>query len=333
MLSNKYLFLDKLTAARIIFEKLLYAVDELLNRKTWRGSKMKKYLYILIMLCFSCAVEAHEDPLGEIYPYVSVENDKFVVWYTVNKISETPHYRVVYDKNGNRIEAPAEIPRETYGLYKKRSLSTIDVVPTEKLSGFTLKDKEDYLVVYDRPRMRNVNEYKPYFLTKRNGNYIKEDIDWGKKHVYDIHDAMLIENEAILLVTERDITTLFLAEHFNVMSINRQTRKIEKYHSLGVPFRIWNFPVSTSLLYYNGRIFLAWGELYVDGLRLNLSSWKIGTDSDPWKESISGPINTNTDLSMAQIDGIVLVAYNYAKDGYHSSIIKTLTVDLRKHLR
>ena len=44
---------------------------------------MKKLLYVLIVLCLSCSVQAHEDPRGEIYPLVSVENDKFVVYYKV----------------------------------------------------------------------------------------------------------------------------------------------------------------------------------------------------------------------------------------------------------
>ena len=57
---------------------------------------------------------------------------------------------------------------------------------------------------------------------------------------------MLIENENLLVLTNSTLQPEYLAEHFNVMSINRQTRKIEKYHSIGVPFRIWNLPVSTS---------------------------------------------------------------------------------------
>ncbi len=280
---------------------------------------MKTLLCILILLCFSCVVKAHEDPLGEIYPYVSVQNDKFVVYYEKRERPEgrSEYYQATYDKNGDRIGPPAKMREEKYGLYKIWNDSEIDAALPEKLRGFVLKSGEDFLITPISSR--------PYFLIKKNGKYDKEDIKWGNKEEYSVHDAILTGNQVVLLITERDSTD------FELLSINRQTRKTAKHLSAGVPARIYWLPISSNLLSYDGRVFVVWAEQYIDAVRLNLSSWNT-VDAYILKELICDKADWNTHLSMAQIDGIALLTYHYAANGYNS-VIKTLRIDLRKHLK
>jgi len=291
---------------------------------------MKKLLYVLIVLCLSCSVQAHEDPRGEIYPLVSVENDKFVVYYKVDTPSEYALYRVVFDKNGERIEPPVKIEggrSKVYNIWPRtESDEPFPEILRSFLKSFTLEEGEDYLVVPDE------GPYAPCFLTKKDGKYTREEIDWGTKGPWWIHDAILAEDRVIVLVSTVDRKIPWPDNDLKIMSVNRQTRRIENYRSVGVLAEIWYLPICSGLLYYNGRVFLAWGERYIDGMRLNLSSWEP-TAPALLKETISEPVNWNTHLSMALIDGIALLAYHNAKDGRHDSVIKTIKIDLRKHFR
>ena len=297
------------------------------------------FLCILLILAFSLGAEAHEDPIGEVYPYVSAEDGKFVIYYMVTgyKTMEPrahiyqgyyrEYYKVEYDSNGEKIAEPVKIEEKESKLYRMRRQHNIDIGLPEKVNGITLREQEDYLALPYKPRFT-----KPYFLARRDGKYVKEDIKWPDTDRRIIHDAMLIGNQVVLLTTPIDLTGSWAENHLEIVRIDRQTKQIERVFSVGVPGGTGWAPASSNLLYYNGRIFLAWGENYIDGLHVNLSSWKT-TDSRAMKEQVSGPVNTNTHLSIAQIGDTAFIAYHYAEDGLHNSVLRTIKIDLKKHFK
>ena len=222
------------------------------------------------------------------------------------------YYRSTYDKQGNLLSAPERINT------LKVEEPSIDVVLPEELTGFIIKHGSGFLVI---PEWYRKHKGKPFFVSVRDGKYNKEPIEWGTKKIDIIHSVISTERHVVLLVTQVG------EKDFEFVAIDKETKKIEAFHSVGVPRRIYDFPRSSNLLLYNGKVLVAWVEEYVDGFHLNLSSWDLYKNLLA-KKSLPAEIDWNTSLSMARIDDVLLLAYHYGPK--QLSVIKVMKIDLAK---
>ncbi len=182
--------------------------------------RLKHFASILIVFSFFCIAEAHEDPIGEIYPVVSIEDNKFIIYYTVTKPDDgnrnRQYYQMVFDKAGRQLGPPTSLPRDRLKSYRLWSSCNIDVGLPQRIVGFVIKQGEEYLVT---PR---IGSEAPYFLSKKSGKFIKRAIEWGDSDVAVIQNALVTKDHVIVLLTEMNAQKNFPESDAKVAHIRRE---------------------------------------------------------------------------------------------------------------
>jgi hypothetical protein len=276
---------------------------------------MKQFATFLLITVVSVAV-AHEDPLGDLYPLVKVENGNFVIYFYNNNLQEKPNdydmsgnspvYRMVYSPTGELLGPRA--------LCKNISSETISnansMVYTKKipLNGETVIFELDYL------------RAKPSYFVEKNGVRKHRRLPWPDQiKINYVASVYVDENQLVMSATTDDhVLRLF---HFD-----RHKFESPAVASVGKTTFIYDFPGASNVVYAADRFWLAWVHYNSEKKKFEtiLSSWKPG-DEKPQERVLDSPSDWNTELSMAAIDNHLCVAYHCSVAGEYPGYSQIIT--------
>jgi hypothetical protein len=271
---------------------------------------MKKLVVVTLVLTSSAMVRAHQDPLGDVYPNVKVENGNFAIYFTNNtRETETrraPLLRVVYSPEGKLLA-----PRHETGVIP----SLDDELGTAAKQEFHLRDET---LGFEG----DIHEGRPSYVLTKNGKKEFHRLSWPEKFS-GTFEAMWADSDSICVATITN-QTLFLNHFDRHRFAPPETVQVTEADAL--PF-IWDFPVVSNLVRVGDRYCIAWPRYNktADIFECVISTWKPGEKRT--KEIIlDQPADWNSHLSMAVIGTRLCLAYHCLPGGKYFPLSKIITV-------
>lgn len=256
---------------------------------------------------------AHQDPIGDIHPYVSVENGKFAVSFSNSDrgtMPLVPMYRMIFDRDGELF-----LPRHAIEEERVRN------IPAWYGGTVRFHDGNNYRIDGSAMNLRvesESGEVRSYVLPWENG-----------KCPFQIFEDFAVAEKLYLLGTimgdsVRD-PEFFLAE-FDLNNL-----RTPLFKKLGRVETIYDFPVCSPLVVDGDRVAVAWmgkpaGE---EGRAFVLSTLDPDTGEIRSRSLDADPM-WNTSISMASIRGRLCIAWHTGSiyGRFEKARIETLFVDL-----
>jgi len=246
---------------------------------------------------------AHQDDLGDVYPIVRVEGDKFVIYFKNN--AEKKNYKTVIGADGKVISE------------RKHSepipLTVSPVELSEKEEGIKLKWGDSFYAIPDWTRR---HKGKPWVLKIKNEKKEKIELDWGRTGIALVHGAAIYEGGFVLCSSkhrtkkeDRKKDVPFWVYPFALNAFTPDGKSVSS-HEIGIPYRIYDFPCDSSVICDgDGRAYIAWmGGIEDRKPVVNLTRFVPETGKLETRRIARG--HSNTSPSIGLIGDRILVAWH-----------------------
>lgn len=277
----------------------------------WRRSAAAPLCVLLG--CIATQINAHQDPLGDVYPNVKVERGNFVIEFDNNEgeVASNPRdasqpamlLQMIYSADGVLLS-----PRHHEGRARELNDTLGYPAKTEAMVG-------NEKIAFDRSRNDT-----PCYTLERNGRSEVHRLAWpeGYKCAFE---AFAADADSICVAVVAD-HKLFL-HHFDRHQFT-PPKTVQVTEQGKLPF-IWDFPVVSNLVFAGGRYCIAWPRYKKDaGYECVISTWKPGEER-PKEIILDGPADWNSHLSLATIGNRLCLAY-HTLAGEHKPISKIVAV-------
>jgi hypothetical protein len=147
-----------------------------------------------------------------------------------------------------------------------------------------------------------------------------QQFDWGREDVDEVHDVVASGDEVVFLVSFGDLlrsSSIFEPDPFYFCRFTKDGRRRSAFQKIGIPRRIYMFPVCSNIVVQSPRYMVSW----VEEQRLILSTWDSSSNTLKF-QVLQDPVDENLSISAARIDNMMLIAY------HEKGTIKTKMVDL-----
>ena len=273
----------------------------------------------LLIVAFSLA-SAHEDPTGDVYPAVKVENGNFVIYFynTSRDTSANPSdydmsgnypvFRMVYSTTGELLG-----PRTPCKNIRSDSLwQASSMVYDKKIQ---LRDER---VLFDSELLKNG---KPSYFVEKNGITEHRRLPWPDDVTINYLASVHVDDKSIamLATTGKRVLTLF---HFD-----RAKFQPPEIAAVGQPTFIYDFPGASNVVFAAERYWLAWIRFNREKEKFEtvLSDWKPG-EAKSHETVLDAPADWNTEISVAAIGTKLCVAYHCSVTGEYPGYSQIITV-------
>jgi hypothetical protein len=267
---------------------------------------MQRWACFLVVVLFVSIAMGHSDPAGDIHPQVSVTQGVFIVKATENYFPAEPdvlgELEMRYSSDGKFIsEKRTKRPEPEFKPWSEYSY--IDELPEEK-NGF---EREVDGITYIIPEYGRKHGGKPYLIRLEDGVFTELDIEWAGAGLGGVNDVVFYADK-IYFYMER------VTDGVPELWIHRVSMKMLKEEA-SARFNIeaetiWGMAVTSNLLVYKGRCYVATINTDFWGHRLVLGVWD-GESAECRTKNLTRKIDWNTSLHMANIDDNALIAYHY----------------------
>lgn len=266
----------------------------------------RRLLAATLLLIVPCTAIAHQDPLGDVYPRVKVENGNFAIYFFNNSrqansseydmSGNNPVYRMVYSPTGKLLGPRAACPAlRSDALWQGASM-----VYGRKIS------LQNERVIFDPDLLRS----KPSYLIERNGKTEHRRLPWPEEiKIDDVADVLVDERSLLVSATTPD-------RLLRLFCFDRAKFESPAMAVVGEPAFIYDFPRASKVILAAGRYWLSWVRFNQAKGKYEtvLSSWKPGEEK-PRATVLETPSDFNTELSMAAIGDRLCVAYHCSIGG------------------
>lgn len=264
-------------------------------------------IFIALLLAAGTAL-AHQDPRGDVHPWVRVEKGNFAIYFFSNEEPHEPDHsppplRVVYSPTGELL-APrhhvASIPEDETST--RRQGGNIQVPAGGEILSF--------------PPYPRLFHDKPFYTVQKDGQTERHSLPWP--------DAVKISDLSRIIADEHSITIAAKAGGL-VLSFYRFSREgfaLPAVVEIGSPATIYDFPVVSNIVFAGGKYWIAWMRPGKEKTDPVLSSWKPG-DAAVTHLVLKTPGDWNSTLSLEAAGDVLCLAYHCAASTYpgRSSII------------
>jgi hypothetical protein len=256
---------------------------------------------------------AHEDPRGDVHPYIHVEKGNFAIYFENNTESDdidaldrmSPLFRVVYSAQGELL-APrhrvTEVPQDNIWtpFDGMRGIAT--------LAGSEVLFFPDYFIG------------KPFYMVQSKDRIERRRLPWP--------DDVKISDLREIVADEHTITIAAKAGSpaLALYQFKRDQFEPPTIIAIGSPLTIYDFPVVSNLIFAGGKYWIAWmrGIDQFSKSEAVLSSWRPG-DKTTTETILDGPGNWNSDLSLNVSGDVLCIAYHCSPKADFSTPSKIYT--------
>lgn len=254
------------------------------------------------------ATLAHQDRAGDVHASVRVEDGQFAVYFKNNQ--DKGHYRSQFGPNGSllseRVKLDAAPVLEPVGKFRKQD------------TGLAIRQGADWLVM---PDWQWKHKGRPKVLKVRAGKLVERiALNWGRVDVDIVHAFTPTEAGYVVLASTK------ADKAFHLYAFGRDGKAPARLHEVGVPYRIYDFPRSSSLSLHRGQVVVCW--LTRDG-RLVATLWDP-TSGERDQITLREKLGWNTTLDAAVIGDVLFVAWHAPGADGCQAVIHSLTHDLSK---
>jgi len=278
---------------------------------------MTKPVTILFLVFASTAALGHEDPVGDLYPLVKVENGNFAIYFYNNAQHEkatdydmsgnAPVYRMVYSPTGELLG-----PRALCKNINSETISNANSMVYDKKIQLP-----NETVLFGSELLK---KGKPSYFVEKNGVREHRRLPWPDQIKIDYVASVYVdENQLVMSATTDDrVLRLF---HFD-----RNKFEAPALASVGKTTFIYDFPGASNVVCAANRFWVAWVHYNSEKKKFEtiLSSWRPG-DEKPHERILDNPSDWNTELSMAAVDNHLCVAYHCAVTGEYPGYSQIIT--------
>ncbi len=282
------------------------------NGEHYSGTCRVRYWRIVLALgplfLQSEMLQAHSDPLGDVYPNVAVEDGNFAIYFVNNQAKSddtgSQALRMVCSPEGALLS-----PRHAHGTRPDLDEELGYPAKTEARVG-------EEKIVFERAKLG-----QPGYALEKGGTRQSHRLPWPED-LKSTFEAGCADADAIGIASIRD-EMLFLSHFDRHRFTLPQTVQVSEPKAL--PF-IWDFPVVSNLVRANGRYYIAWPRFGTAAGKFEcvLSTWKPGEDR-PTEIVLDQPADWNSHLSLAAIGNRLCLAY-HCLTGEYAPISKIITV-------
>lgn len=264
---------------------------------------------ILYAALFVAAAFGHEDPWGDVHPYIEVQGGEFVVWF----------------RNTTRLP-----DGDGQGNYQK----TTGILARVSTDGTKLLNRKE---VEDMPPLRTHISYTEAEIDGAR----RAAADW-KDGAQDIGGFSKADGKLFFHISPFHKKNAAQPMYLGVYSL--ANKSMISWVSVGIPGRIYDFAVASKAIYSDGHLYLAWieerdrktetvmggagtpVEVVTSNTQIVLTKWEIGR-----LEAVHLPIRQtlgdNSHLDIAIKEDNLLIAWHEGI-GLSESCIGTAMVDL-----
>ena len=252
--------------------------------------------------------QAHQDRAGDVHASVHVEDGQFVVTFSNNQ--DKGHYRSLYGPDGTlrsqRVKLDAAPALGPVGKFKKQD------------TGLAVRQGADWLVM---PDWQGKHKGRPQVLKISKGKVIERiALNWGQVKVDIVHAFTPTKTGYVVLASTKG------DEAFQLYAFGAQGKASPKMLEVGTPYRIYDFPRSSSLSLHEGRVVVCW--LSKDE-RLMATRWDPASGAVD-KISLRDKLGWNTALDAAVIGDVLFVVWHAPGPDGCQAVIQTQAHDLSK---
>lgn len=259
---------------------------------------MSRYLLVALFCLINVKPgNAHMDVSGDVHPTVIVKKDQFVVYFrnnTGNRESQKLRYSSTLTSSGKFLSRRvSSAPPE----YSKPPLKL-----TESNRGINIPKNDSYYVI---PNWFRKHKGTPFIIKIKDKKKELLKPDWDKSKIDIVHSATVTENHFVFVTTESS-SAREASFSFNYFNKNLLSKRLEK--TIGIPFRIYNFSVSSNALLHREHVYLAWmgGRDKKFGLYLS----RLNPDTDNIETKYISKGFGNTSVSIGGIGDYLLISYH-----------------------
>lgn len=256
-----------------------------------------------LLLCFGESdARAHQDRAGDVHPRVRVEDGRFAVYFENNQ--DKGHYRSLYAADGKpiseRVQLEGTPPLVPAGTFAKSD------------TGLAVRQGTDWLVM---PDWQWKHRGRPGVIRVRNGKVVERMVlNWGQAEIDIVHAFYPVKDGYVVLASTKGDPA------FHLYAFADGGKAVPRVLEVGVPYRIYDFPRSSSLSLHRGRVVFCW---LTKDERLVATRWDPNSgavDSLTLREKLGW----NTTLDAAIIGDNLLVAWHAPGADGCRAVIHTL---------
>jgi hypothetical protein len=264
---------------------------------------------VLAIFAGAAMVCAHQDPAGDNYPNVKIENGNFVVCFTNNLVTHDPlHgpvYRVVYSSAGE-ILAPRHLrPDLSSERFGNEFIENMQINLGDEALKFTYG-------FHDRDAPLR-------YESTHAGKTESHTLPWPEKSKCLIAATAGDADSIGLAIIKQKVLWLY---HFD----RRRTDPPVSVCLPRPPF-IYDSPVISNLIKVGSRYCIAWIKFDEAEKKHHtvITTWKP-TEKEPNNLVLSEPSNWNTSLSMAAVGHRICLTYHCSIEGDYPGVGQIITV-------
>jgi len=277
---------------------------------------MTKGVIALLLIFVSTAGFAHEDPIGDLYPVVKVENGNFAIYFYNNAQQEkatdydmsghSPVYRTVYSPTGELLG-----PRALCKNVSSETISNANSMVYNKkvpLNGETVFFDADLL------------KAKPSYFVEKNGVREHRRLPWPDEIKINYVASVHVDEKCLVMSATTDDHVLRL------FYFDRKKFEPPATAAVGKPTFIYDFPGASNVVCAADRFWLSWVHYNPEKKKFEtiLSGWRRGEEK-PQETILDAPSDWNSELSMAAIDNHLCIAYHCSVTGEYPGYSQIIT--------
>lgn len=277
-------------------------------------AKMKVSVRLVWLFAFPILAQAHEDPIGEIHPYVFVNGQEFHIlfWDNTNTkpldLLPSPTYRKIYSSSGDLKKKREEIPKDEALSYMKGSS------PRFLLNDSDAKIQIDDGVKFAIQRWHFMHPGKPS-LEKLDGEQWSEVLlSWGDHFIEEVSDFLISDSNLFIVATSAlDKKRTLESEKLVLWLFHFELENGSLIHEskIGKPSFIYTFPAVSNLDLNGDIISVVWNTVDKVSFENTLHLGRYNTQGRNFSaREFPFESTWNTRISIASIGDTLCIAYH-----------------------
>lgn len=256
--------------------------------------------------------KGHQDIAGDVQPRIHIEGGKFAVYFGNNTEKEpkypmqlkTGHYppyysiyKTVFTVDGTKISdrEPSDHP----------PVLTPPIELPEELEGINVQADDAFFVV---PEWRRKHKGRPFVLRIKDGRRETIKLRWDKPSIDIVHGAAVTPTSFVLLTSDVRPADSDAGYPFAFHVFDRSTQSETVSKRVGIPIRIYDFPVSSNVCVHTNQAYVAWMTIENEAAILKLSQIDLTSGSIATRSVGVG--FGNSSVSIAALDDSLLIAHH-----------------------